>query len=43
MCLLEWIVSSSSYENNMLPFEISARGCEKFVWKHSETLKYVKN
>ena len=46
-------ISSSSYENNnvkdftfkhLLLFEICAREiCEKFVYKHSETIKYVKN
>ena len=40
-------MSSSSYENNMLKillFEICAREiCEKFVYKHSKTIKYVKN
>ena len=30
--------------NNMLLFEICAREiCEKFVYKHSETIEHVKN
>ena len=30
--------------NNLLLFEICAREiCEKFVYKHSETIEYVKN
>ena len=45
-------MSSSLYENNMLKillehlllFEICARAiCEKFVYKHSETIEYAKN
>ena len=46
-------MSSSSYENSyvedstikqLLPFEICAREiCKNFVYKHSETIEYVKN
>ena len=44
-------MSLSSYENNyvedftlkyLLLFEICARETEKFVYKHSETIEYVK-
>ena len=46
-------ISSSSYESNMLKdftlkhvliFDICAHEvCEKFIYKHSETIEYVKN
>ena len=33
-----------SHEKNLLLFEICAREiCKKFVYKHSETIEYVKN
>ena len=32
------------FAKHLLPFEICAREiCEKFVYKHSETIEYVKN
>ena len=45
------LISSSSYDSSsdfalkhLLLFEICARAiCEKFVYKHSETVKFVKN
>ena len=49
--ILYALISSSSYDSSsdfalkhLLLFEICARAiCEKFVYKHSETVKFVKN
>ena len=44
MFVLVWKYVEDFKIEHLLPFEICAREiCEKFVYKHSEAIKYVKN